>query len=508
MNQDNGGIIGKLNTPTTTVASGVWTLQDQFEAQTSSIWPLAFPQTTIANACRFESGNSDYLDKTFSSASDENKIFTVSTWVKKSKLGAVDSHQALISAYRSSDGLQTDVVRFPDDDTFQFYAHTTNSGTNAQLKTNRLFRDVSAWYHIVVRVDTTQSTASNRVRIYVNGIQETSFATETYPGQNGTVVWGLGSGVSHQIGAVGNSHHYSGYLAETIYVDNQSLDATSFGIFNTVSNIWEPRAYTGTYGTNGFRLDFADSSALGNDVSGNDNDFTANNLTSVDQSTDTCSNNFATMNPIAAQGGSSARSSVVTFTEGNLVVDAISSETAIANIGVDTGKWYWEVKVLTDQDGLAIGAANQHFDLDAELGYNSPSSPSEAKVFGYYGGNGNKFTTIGDGSQLSSYGDAIAVNDIIGVALNLDDDEVVFYKNGTEQNSGTAISLTALGSGEQYFPAVGNWSGSAVKLSFNFGSPQFTISSGNADANGHGNFEYAVPSGYYSLNTKNLSEFG
>ena len=214
------------------------------------------------------------------------------------------------------------------------------------------------------------------------------------------------------------------------------------------------------------------------------------------------------MNPLASQGGSNVSNSVATFSEGNLVVDAISSESVIANIGVDTGKWYWEVKVLTDQDGLAIGAVNQHFHLDAEIGYNSPSSPSNAKVFAYYGGNGNKYTTIGDGTQLSSYGDAIAVNDIISVALNLDDDEVVFYKNGTAQNSGTAISLTALGSEEQYFPAVGNWSASAVKLSFNFGSPSFSISSGNADSRGHGNFEYSVPSGFFALCTKNLAEFG
>ncbi len=214
------------------------------------------------------------------------------------------------------------------------------------------------------------------------------------------------------------------------------------------------------------------------------------------------------MNPLASQSGSNASSSVATFSDGNLVVDAISSETVIANIGVDTGKWFWEVKVLTDQDGLTIGGVNEHHHLDAELAYNSPSSPSNAKAFGYYGGNGNKVTTIGDGSQFSSYGDAIAVNDIIGVALNLDDDEVVFYKNGTAQNSGTAISLTALGSGELYFPAVGNYSASNIKVSFNFGNPTFSISSGNSDGNGYGNFEYSVPSGYYALNTKNLAEYG
>jgi len=502
MNQDNGGIIGKLNTPTTTVASGVWTLQDQFEAQSSSIWPLAFPQATFTNSLRIPRDDSSphKLDRTPGSTGDR-RTWTWSGWIKRTILGSQSND--IFNAYDSGGFWE------------RFYFNSSNvleydhdiSGSDYTLQSTMLFRDTSAWYHLVVAKDTTQSTEADRVKIYVNGSQialtevALGYPTQNYEGY-------INTQTVHTLGSLNNDSNYDGYMTQVIFVDGQQLTPTSFGAFNPVTNIWEPIPYAGTYGTNGFKLNFADSSALGDDTSGNGNDFTANNLTSIDQSTDTCSNNFATMNPIAAQSGSSASGSVVTFTEGNLVVDAISSETAIANIGVDTGKWYWEVKVLTDQDGLAIGAANQHFHLDAELGYNSPSSPSDAKVFGYYGGNGNKFTTIGDGSQLSSYGDAIAVNDIIGVALNLDDDEVVFYKNGTAQNSGTAISLTALGSGELYFPAVGNWSGSAVKLSFNFGSPQFSISSGNADANGHGNFEYAVPSGYFALCTKNLAEFG
>ena len=507
MNQDNGGIIGKINTPTTTVASGVWTLQDQFEAQTSSIWPLAFPQTTIANSCRFESGNSDYLDKTFSSASDENKIFTVSTWVKKSKLGAVDSHQALISAYRSSDGLQTDVVRFPSNDTFQFYAHTTNSGTNAQLSTNRLFRDLSAWYHIVVRVDTTQSTASNRVRIYINGTQETSFSTETYPDQNGTVVWGLGSGVSHQIGAVGNSHHYSGYLAETIYVDNQSLDATSFGAFNPITNIWEPRGYAGTYGTNGFRLDFANSSALGNDVSGNDNDFTVNNLTSLDQSTDTCSNNFVAWNPLDGTDLGD-----LTFSEGNLkVVNATG--VCRGTLAASSGKWYWEIK--------QISTVNATYPFQYGIADTEDSPPTHSSLnnalIAYSDNNSNKsikkFAAGTETTVTSTMGsfDNIAQNDIIQFAFDADTAKLWVGRNGTYLNSGNPAN----GTGEVASTNAGNFftpclehAGATYTIESNFGSPPYSISSGNTDANGHGNFEYAVPSGFYAWNTKNLSEFG
>jgi hypothetical protein len=454
----------------------------------------------VANSLRFNSGSSDYLSNTNSTPTN-NDICTFSFWIKFSK----ESTNAICSAH--TDGANRFQIFHLGGSQLQIFQEVSDT-TNINLKTNRLFRDISAWYHIVYEIDTTQSTDSNRIKMYVNGVQETSFSTETYPSQNDNIRFNTNSLVQ-EIGRANASDYGSYYLAEFVFVDGTALDQTSFGEFDSDSpTIWKPKDVSGlTLGNNGFYLDFENSSGLGNDATGT-NHFAVNNLTAVDQSTDTCTNNYATMNPIAAQAGSSESSSVITFTEGNLDLDAISSETGIATIGVDTGKWYWEVKVLTDQDGLTIGGVNQHHHLDAELAYNSPSSPSTAKAFGYYGGNGNKVTTIGDGSQFSSYGDAIAVNDIIGVALNLDDDEVVFYKNGTAQNSGTAISITALGTGELYFPAVGNYSASAIKVSFNFGSPSFSISSGNSDANGYGNFEYSVPSGYYALNSKNLAEFG
>jgi hypothetical protein len=500
MDQNNGGILGKINTPTTSVASGVWSLDSQFESQSSSIWPLAFPQTTIANSLRLDDSSNRHLSKSISGTSTTK--LTISFWTKRTDGAGADDYLVFNSENNSSNYLSISFGNPKID--------VQIGGTANRRITNSVYRDQSAWYHVVITFDTTQSTASDRIKIYINGVQETSFATSTTGMSQDSNLPAISSTLNYAIGDYPSvsGFGYNGYLAEFIAAYGQALDPTSFGAFNPVTNIWEPIAYAGTYGSNGFRLDFADSSALGNDVSGNDNDFTVNNLTSVDQSTDTCSNNFALINALAAQGGSAASSSVITFTEGNLVVDAISSETAIASIGVDTGKWYWEVKVLTDQDGLTIGGANQHFNLDAELGYNSPSSPSEAKIFGYYGGTGVYANTVGDGNQFTTYGTSVAVNDIIGVALNLDDNQVTFYKNGTAQNSGTAASLTALGTGEQYFPAVGNWSGAAVKLSFNFGSPQFSISSGNSDANGHGNFEYSVPSGYFALCTKNLAENG
>jgi hypothetical protein len=448
----------------------------------------------VDNSLRFDDGSSDYLTKTFGTDGTSHDIKTVSVWLKRSELGA---EQGIFTAGASL----RDFIRFEATDELRVRL----SNGSADLQTTQKFRDPSAWYHIVIAFDTTQGTASNRIKIYVNGSQITSFSTATYPSQNQDIK--LGSAEANHIGndSEQTNPYYDGYMAEFILIDGQALDPTSFGEFDADTGIWKPIAYEGTYGTNGFFLEFKDSSALGDDTSNNSNDFTVNNLTSIDQSTDTPTNNFATMNPLASQAGSNASSTTNTFSDGNLTVADTASETAIGNLGVDTGKWFWEVKVLTDQDGLAIGGANQYYHLDAELGYNSPSSPSDAKVFGYYGGNGTKFITIGDGSQFTSYGSAIAVNNIIGVALNLDDNEVTFYLDGVTQGT---FSITALGSGENYFPAVGNWSVATTTVSFNFGSPPFAITTGNADANGYGNFEYAVPSGYYALNTKNLAEYG
>lgn len=497
----NGGIIGPNNPTGPFSAGGVWRLEDAFNAQKAGTWPLVLGYQ-VPNSLRFNVGSSDYLSRTPSSAGDTQK-WTYSVWIKRSNL-ATTSGEAfeLLSASPSGGGVEQ--IFLSENNILSYYYADPTLRIN--LVSNSVFRDVSAWYHIVIAVDTTQATASNRVRIYVNG-SEITFSTATYPPQNqntyinGTNLTSIGS----QINAGSNNGvYFSGYMSEIYFINNQQLTPSSFGQTDSTTGIWTPIAYTGTYGTNGFYLKFANSASLGTDSSGNGNNFTVNNLTSIDQSYDSPTNNFATLNPIAAQAGSGVSSAVNTFSEGNLKVADLASDTAISNLGVSTGKWFWEVQVVTDQDGIAIGACNEGFNLNAELGYNSPSSQSNGKVFGYYG-NGNKFITIGDGSQFTSYGSAIAVNDIIGVALNLDSNQVTFYQNGTSQGT---FSITALGSGENYFPAIGNWSVGAVVANYNFGYPSFTISSGNADANGFGNFEYAVPSGYYALCSKNLALYG
>ena len=477
MNQDNGGVIGKINTPTQTVASGVWSIQDQFEAQSSSTWPLTFPRTTIANTCRFDDGSSDYLNLTLPNAHGGVYKWTYSFWVKRSVLGT----NQIIAGTRNS-GTYYSQIKFTSNDDFEVNDYRTSY--KLQKITDRKFRDTSAWYHIVVSSD--NSVSSPEAEIYVNGVKETSFSTTNEYSQNEST--SFNNSYPNYIGQKGTGDYFDGYICEMIFVDGQALDHTSFGKFNPITNIWEPIAYTGTYGGNGFKLNFSDSSNLGDDTSGNGNDFTVNNLTSIDQSTDTPSNNFCTLNYLD--------SGTITFSDGNLTAVSESDYHATkGTIGVNTGKWYFEAKINTPAGGSTvdnfIGITGDNTAVTGTTYDNNPSV--------IYTGSG---TIDKDGTEVQSSLATFSSGTIVGVALNMDDSEIEFYVDGSKQGSTQSISsFTGF-----YLPFyIGSNDRTA---SFNFGAPPYTISSGNADANGHGNFEYAVPSGYFALCTKNLSEFG
>jgi hypothetical protein len=501
MNQDNGGIIGKLNTPTTTVASGVWTLQDQFEAQTSSIWPLAFPQITFANSCRFNDDSSDYLIRGLTATGNQKK-WTWSAWVKISTLSG---DKFLWSTNNSDDGGGNYTSIQLENNAFRFYNYSGGAFEN-QITTTRLCRDVSAWYHLMVVYDSANATADDRVKIYINGSQETSFAVRSNPSlnQNSYVQNTYDMYIGTQ---TGTESYFDGYMTEVIFVNDATLDPTSFGVFNTVSNIWEPRGYAGTYGTNGFRLDFANSSALGNDVSGNDNDFTVNNLTSIDQSTDTCSNNFATWNPLT--NGSNQ-----TLALGNLQGFGNTSSNngnAWSTIHFPSaGKWYWETKVTAHSSSASypqIGIIRDNTIAQADMNGGSGGYVSNSLDCYYPAGSTTVYSK--DGNDTVS---ATSVNDIIMCAMDSTAGAMKFWMgvNGTWFASGDPAN----GNNAQW-AETGDYQPVAFLANFNnsisqtnFGAPPFSISSGNADANGFGNFEYAVPSGYFSLCTKNLAEFG
>ena len=436
----------------------------------------------VANSLRFNDGSSDYLVRTPSS-SGNRQTFTISFWYKRTTPGTSGSF------IRADNGSGIDGGIRISTDSIQFFDYNSSYKTN--LVTTQLLRDVSAWYHIVCVADTTNSTSGDRALIYLNGTRITDFSSETYPTQDLNFSSINDSSFAQNIGRSQNFATYlDGYLAEFCFIDGQALTPTSFGEFDSDTNIWKPINVSGlTFGTNGFYLDFENSSSLGADVSGNGNNFTVNNLTSVDQSTDTCTNNFATINPIDIPTNSSGSSGTLpTLSNGNLSVVNTNSafREARSTYYLTTGKWYWETKMTRLSNTLQVGVVLNNYSAGS----------GERRM---YQNNGNKYI-----SSSSSYGATFTTNDIIGIALNLDDGEITFYKNGTTQG----VAATDLVSGIDdtgWTPAVNCYD---ADCDFNFGSPPYSISSGNSDANGYGNFEYAVPSGFYSLCTKNLADYG
>jgi hypothetical protein len=442
----------------------------------------------VDNSLRFNSGSSDYLSRTPAGAGNQTTM-TISFWAKRSTLSSATdvisqgTGSACHIAFDSSNQMELNL------------RNSVDGASNVFLITSQLFRDVSAWYHIVLALDTTQATNTNRAKLYVNGTQVTSFSTTTYPSQNGNLFFNEASAIN--IGrSVSTGSHYDGYLSEFYFIDGQQLTPSSFGEFDSDTNIWKPIPYTGSFGTNGFYLEFKDSSALGDDTSGNGNDFTVNNLTSVDQSTDTCTNNFCTMNFIQNGNGTTS-----VLTEGNLVAGTADNKGCSATFGVNRGKWFWEVRNAGVQTNQRFGISNRANEQDGDA---SPSQAT-ASVRSYVALNGFKnYTASSDTTNMSFLG---TDGTIFGFALDLDNGTLGRYVNGSLINTDTTLPSD---NSVTFFPFTivtfnfGNWN----QAQFNFGSPSFTISSGNADGNGYGNFEYAVPSGYYALCTKNLADYG
>jgi len=456
----------------------------------------------VANSLRFNGGSSDHLTRTPSSTGNR-RTFTMSLWIKRSKI--TDNYPIMFK--QVTDASNFSQFYIDNQDQLAFYVENgSGSGYTSLQITNRLFRDPSAWYHVMASVDTTQASADNRVKIYVNGVQETSFSTNTQINQN-TDVAGINTTGAFGIGYASNnnSQHWNGYMAEVVFVDGTALSPTDLGEFDSDSpNIWKPINVSGlTFGTNGFYLDFENASSLGADVSGNSNNFTVNNLTSVDQSTDTCTNNFSTFNSL------NPAASNTSFEQGNLTFktdgSASGQKATFSNFGISTGKWYAEFKMTAEstQSGsfpyIGVAAIDKfsHTYIGANL--DSVAFNSNQAVY-------SNESEIDSGE--TNYGDG----DIVGVAADITNKKIYFHVNGTYINSQNPASGTngytlpntdggVYAFAASLYGANGTWEA-------NFGSPSFSISSGNSDANSYGNFEYSVPSGYYALNTKNLADFG
>jgi hypothetical protein len=443
------------------------------------------PAYDVANSCRFDASSSAYMHKTPSSTGVEEK-FTFSFWIKYNHTHS--SNQCVLFIEGDNGANDYVEVAFKPHLDIQF-----NNGTYSRYETNRKFRDPSAWYHIVIAVDTTQSTASNRLKLYVNGTQETSWATETQIPQN-DVLQANTSGKKMWLNAHynGPKNFIDGYLAEVVWIDGTQYAASDFGEFDADSpRIWKPKDVSGlTFGTNGFYLDFEDSSNLGNDANGG-TDLTEVNLDATHQSTDTCTNNFCTMNPLYNAYVDP------TFSEGNLKITQSSAWAgAKATMGVSTGKWYWEVKISGTLADHHHGVQQENVDETAQ----NPQNTTGTTVF---------FNS--DGGEMKSDSTATTANygtlddgDILGIALDMDAGsygQITIFDNGSAIVSD--FNLVSSSTTVMPFASIGN-----STAEYNFGNPTFSISSGNSDANGYGNFEYSVPSGYYALCTKNLAEYG
>ena len=455
----------------------------------------------VGNSIRLD-GTDDHFSKTLSQAGTSNKAFTFSCWIKRSKRNS-DVPRLIHMGGTGGSPTHYISVRFRDDQNGRLSFYTEAGGGGFQLNTNRLFRDTTGWMHIVVAVNSADSTQSNRQRMYVNGVEETSFSSTTAMSLNSNLGFNDSSDVIYLFRKQQDTDHFPGYACEVAFIDGQQLAPTAFGEFDEDSpTIWKPIDFKNdvTFGTNGFYLEFKDSSDLGADTSGNGNDLNTSLAGATSQSTDTCTNNFATLNDLVI--GNSP-----TLTEGNLKFSSSDANwrASASTIGVTQGKWYAEFKLDSANDYVNTGIATMsHFQqtTNVKIGYTSTS-------YGYDANNGNYYV----GDSATSYGASLSSGDILGVALDLDNNKLYFSKNGTFQNSGdptsgsTGTGAISITSGLEYFIATSAY-GSGKGTSANFGSPAYSISSGNSDANGHGNFEYSVPSGYFALCTKNLAENG
>ena len=448
----------------------------------------------ISNSLRFNDDDSPKVSRSISSSGSARNA-TLSVWVKRGNLG---TRQQIYSNKTADSGFSAMNMYFNASNDRLYIDHHDGS-SNLSLYTTQVFRDPSAWYHIVHTIDTTTGTATNRLRLYVNGTEVTDFATDNNPSQNADLAITNSTG-DQSIGDDPRDSNdlFDGYMAEFNFVDGTTLDPTYFGEFND-NGVWIPKKpNVSSYGTNGFYLEFkqtgtsANSSGIGADTSGNDNHMSVTNLAATDVTTDTPTNNFCTGNPIAKY----INDTNVTFSEGNVkgVAGAVAtSYNFLGTFGSANMNFYFEVK-----------ATNVDQNNDTRIGVVPVDSTAGIAINGehnqvVYRGNGEVVST-GE-SSLSSQGN-ITDGMIVGVAVD-PDNNVKWYLNGTLTST---ISINSTYRGPVYMPYFRHVNSGTVE--FNFGNPSFSISSGNADANGYGNFEYAPPSGYYSLCTKNLAEYG
>jgi hypothetical protein len=467
----------------------------------------------IDNSVKLETANNEWLIRNSPTAGNR-KTHTFSFWIKRTALGTINA-----SGSQGIIGQGQHGRMFFGSDYFQY---RFDDGHDVRDVTT-IFRDTSAWYHIVVAVDTNQASSSNRVKIYFNGVQTTTIDHDggSYPdiqdsasswfNTNNITIGTLPFGASYTAGD--GDYDMSGYLAEFAAVDGTQYAPTDFGEFDEDSGIWKPKDLSDiTWGSEGYYLKFDDSSDLGADSSGNGNNFTLNNIAAADQATDTPTNNFATGNNLAVF----SNPSTLVLTEGQTKIAKTANgwETLSSTIAVTSGKWYMEMQNISVPESAMMSV----FPADIEfIGAGGQVNNYAGKVSGdggisYYSYGGNIFYN----ATNTSYGVSWAnETNTMAIALDMDNGKVYFARANVWQNSGDPTSgATGTGAINLIEPSEPHMMGYSIYANNTSGAVNFggytlsSISSAATDANGYGTFEYAPPSGYYALCTKNLEEFG
>ena len=448
---------------------------------------------------------STHLQRSISTTGNRKK-WTWSAWVKRTQTKASGSHFIW-----SENGVSTYYSTFMfNDDALRFYVY--DSAYRIHLQTNRLFRDTNAWYHIVLTVDTAQATSTDRVKLYVNGVQETSMSTSIYPDQNLDTFVNL-SGQTLKIGVETSGNNFEGLMSHINFCDGYAYSSTDFGSTDSTTGIWKPNTSPSvTYGTNGYFLDFASSSDMGNDVSGNNNDFTVTGT--MTQTIDTPSNVF----PTFGNGDIIPNNSTNTFSNGSLSLSNSSAiwQSEIVPFAFSSGKYYWELK-LNHNGGdprIGVGVMNDS-NFNINTSGNNLFFRNQTGGYGFHSGGSGGDNVYANGSSIggtaTSNFDAIN-GTICGIAVDCDNKRMYLSVNGTWENSANPSNGTnpydvssGWTTGDLMFPFITTHNSN---VDFNFGNGYFgTTAVASAGTNsGIGTFEYDVPTGFKALCTKSINE--
>jgi len=478
----------------------------------------AAADTGLTNSLRFNDGDSPNLNRTFGT-NTSNTIKTFSCWLKRSTLGA---YQSITSTTVS--GNIEGRIEITSGDQLQIADRNATDGTSdILLLTTAVFRDVSAWYHIVVAFDTTQGTDTNRVKIYVNGTLQAISGNTTYPPQNYEIM-GFRSSVANYIGVNVSSAYFGGYMADVYFIDGTQYAASDFGETDEDSGIWKPKDAKDdlTFGTNGFYLEFKetgtnqDSSGMGADTSGEDNHLAVTNLAATDQCTDTPANNFCTINSIFTDAGNNTIAA--DYSEGNtkMLTTVDAWKFGRGTFLLTSGKWYAEVKATETGNGEGGNFGIVPSQGGVHLGYTDDNDVFEGSRI-TLSGSSTDLEKVDTGSATTIFDD-FASGSTAHLAIDLDNNKLWVGHSGTWYNDDNAsatldasnedIGLPSVTEGWVFMIGQSRNGSDNITWEYNWGNPPNAISSGNADANGYGNFEFEVPSGFYAVCTKNLAEYG